>query len=104
MLLCQVFYGIPFKPGDVILTSVAEYGSNYLAYLQVSQRMQATARQRQQQAATHSSSGGSRRGNMTGARVCTHNLCFCLWGMRIVAICLCACMLVLLCCANGQLS
>jgi hypothetical protein len=33
--VCQVFYGIPFKPGDVILTSVAEYGSNYLAFLQV---------------------------------------------------------------------
>jgi selenocysteine lyase/cysteine desulfurase len=33
--LLQVFYGIPFKPGDVILTSVAEYGSNYLAFLQV---------------------------------------------------------------------
>jgi selenocysteine lyase/cysteine desulfurase len=33
--LCQVFYGIPFKPGDVILTSMAEYGSNYLAFLQV---------------------------------------------------------------------
>lgn len=32
----QVFHGIPFKPGDVILTSVAEYGSNYLAFLQVS--------------------------------------------------------------------
>ena len=31
----QVFFGIPFKQGDVILTSQAEYGSNYLAYLQV---------------------------------------------------------------------
>jgi selenocysteine lyase/cysteine desulfurase len=38
---CQVFYGISFKPGDVILTSVAEYGSNYLAYLQVRQAAQA---------------------------------------------------------------
>jgi hypothetical protein len=37
----QVFYGIPFKPGDVILTSVAEYGSNYLAFLQV--KLQASA-------------------------------------------------------------
>lgn len=31
----QVFFGIPFKQGDIILTSQAEYGSNYLAYLQV---------------------------------------------------------------------
>lgn len=37
--LGQVFHGIPFKPGDVILTSLAEYGSNYLAYLQVGPRM-----------------------------------------------------------------
>lgn len=35
MALLQVFFGIPFKQGDVILTSQAEYGSNYLAYLQV---------------------------------------------------------------------
>ncbi|WIA32612.1 hypothetical protein OEZ86_003415 [Tetradesmus obliquus] len=34
----QVFHGIPFKPGDVILTSVAEYGSNYLAFLQAQKR------------------------------------------------------------------
>lgn len=31
----QVFYGIPFKPGDRILTSVIEYGANYIAFLQV---------------------------------------------------------------------
>eukprot|EP00891_Asterochloris_glomerata_P003772 jgi/Astpho2/3772/Aster-04947 len=30
----QVFQGILFSPGDVVLTSVAEYGSNMLAYLQ----------------------------------------------------------------------
>jgi cysteine desulfurase/selenocysteine lyase len=32
----QVFYGIPFKKGDRILTSVIEYGANYIAFLQVS--------------------------------------------------------------------
>ena len=31
----QVFFGLPFSRGDRILTSQAEYGSNYLAYIQV---------------------------------------------------------------------
>jgi cysteine desulfurase/selenocysteine lyase len=32
------FYGLRFGPGDRILTSVAEYASNYIAFLQVAQR------------------------------------------------------------------
>ena len=31
----QVFGGLNLKAGDVIFTSLTEYGSNYLAYLQV---------------------------------------------------------------------
>jgi cysteine desulfurase/selenocysteine lyase len=34
----MVFYGLAFGPGDRILTSEAEYASNYLAFLQVSRR------------------------------------------------------------------
>ncbi|ARU88948.1 aminotransferase class V-fold PLP-dependent enzyme [Pseudomonas sp. M30-35] len=34
----MVFYAIPFKPGDVILTSTTEYAGNYIPYLQLKQR------------------------------------------------------------------
>jgi cysteine desulfurase/selenocysteine lyase len=34
----MAFYAMRFKPGDRILTSASEYGSNYIAYLQVAQK------------------------------------------------------------------
>ena len=34
----MVFYAIPFQPGDRILTSVSEYSSNVISYLQVAQK------------------------------------------------------------------
>jgi len=34
----MAFYGLPLKPGDVVLTAVSEYASNYIAYLQRAKR------------------------------------------------------------------
>jgi selenocysteine lyase/cysteine desulfurase len=35
----MAFYSVPFKAGDRILTAMAEYASNYIAFLQVAQKI-----------------------------------------------------------------
>ena len=38
----MAFYAVPLGPGDRILTAMAEYASNYLAFLQVARKTGAT--------------------------------------------------------------
>lgn len=63
----MAFYSIPFKPGDRILTSRAEYASNFIAYMQVARRTGATVEVVPPDE-TGAGRAGSRSGTASGGR------------------------------------